>query len=90
LVGRLTGTAGAAVFALALPLSGLVAYRYLVGAGRLRSQLRFSVLAFTREQAVRFLVAERQAIIAELERTKADYLGRGHSFSASIDTTPTR
>jgi len=89
-IGWLTGAAPAAGFALSLPLSGLVAYRYLVGAGRLRSQLRFSVLAFTREQAVRFLVAERQAIIAELERTKADYLGRGHSFSARIDTTPTR
>jgi uncharacterized membrane protein YfbV (UPF0208 family) len=73
-VGRLTGAAGAAVFALSLPLTGLVAYRYLVGAGRLRSRLRFDVLAFTREQAARCLVAEREAIIAELERAKADYL----------------
>jgi len=73
-VGWLTGAAGAVVFALSLPLSGLVAYRYLVGAGRLRSRLRFRVLAFTREGAARFLVAERQAIIVELERTKADYL----------------
>lgn len=73
-VGRLTGAAGAAVFALSLPLSGLVAYRYLVGAGRLLSRLHFGVLAFTREQAARYLVAEREAIIAELERTKADYL----------------
>ena len=44
-----------------------------MGAGRLRSQLRFGVLAFTRGQAARWLVAERTAIMAELERTKADY-----------------
>jgi glycerol-3-phosphate O-acyltransferase/dihydroxyacetone phosphate acyltransferase len=72
-IGRLTGAVLAAGFAVSLPLSGLIAYRYWVGAGRLRSQLRFSVLAFTREQAARFIVAEREAIIAELERTKADY-----------------
>jgi hypothetical protein len=52
----------------------VVAYRYLVGAGRLRSRLRFGVLAFTREQAARCLMAEREAIIAELERAQADYL----------------
>jgi len=73
-VGWQTGAAGAAVFALSLPLTGLVAYRYLVGAGRLRSRLRFGVLAFTREQAARCLVGEREAIIAELERVQADYL----------------
>ena len=73
-VGWLTGAAGAAVFALSLPLTGLVAYRYLVGAGHLRSRLRFGVLAFTREQAARCLVGEREAIIAELERVQADYL----------------
>ncbi len=39
-VGWQTGAAGAAVFALSLPLTGLVAYRYLVGVGRLRSRLR--------------------------------------------------
>ncbi|HKN47241.1 MAG TPA: lysophospholipid acyltransferase family protein [Candidatus Polarisedimenticolia bacterium] len=73
-VGWLTGAAGAAVFALSLPLTGLVAYRYLVGAGHLRSRLRFGVLAFTREQAARCLVAEREAIIAELERIQANDL----------------
>ena len=73
-VGWLTGAAGAAVFALSLPFTGLVAYRYLVGAGRLSSRLRFGVLAFTREPAARCLVAEREAIIAELERVQADYL----------------
>ena len=75
MVGRLTGTAGAAVFALALPLGGLVAYRYLVGAGSFAQPApRFGVLALTRERAARFLVAERAAIIAELERAKVDYL----------------
>jgi len=73
-VGRLIGAAGAAIFALSLPLSGLIAYRYLVGASRLRSRLRLSVLAFTRERAARCLVVEREAIIAELERAQADYL----------------
>jgi glycerol-3-phosphate O-acyltransferase / dihydroxyacetone phosphate acyltransferase len=73
-VGWLTGAAGAALFAVSLPLSALVAYRYLVGASRLRSRLRIGVLAFTRKRAARFLVAEREAIIAELERARADYL----------------
>jgi hypothetical protein len=75
----LTGAVGAAVFARPLPLTGLVAYRYLVGAGRLRSRLRFGVLAFTREKAERFLGTEREAIIAECERAKGDYLARGGS-----------
>ena len=74
LVGELSGAAGAAVFALSLPLTGALAYRYLVGAGRLRSRLRFGVLALTHEQAARRLMAEREAIIAELERAQADYL----------------
>jgi hypothetical protein len=52
----------------------VVAYRYLVGAGRLRSRLRFCVLAFTRAPVARCLMAEREAIIAELERAQADYL----------------
>jgi 1-acyl-sn-glycerol-3-phosphate acyltransferase len=73
-IGRLSGGVGAAVFALSLPLTGVVAYRYLVGAGRLRSRLRFGVFAFTRERAARCLMAEREAIIAELERAQADYL----------------
>jgi len=76
LVGQLSGVAGAAVFALSLPLTGVVAYRYLVGAGRLRSRLRFGVLALTRAPAARCLMAEREAIIAELERAQADHLAR--------------
>jgi uncharacterized membrane protein YfbV (UPF0208 family) len=75
-IGQLSGVAGAALFALSLPLTGVVAYRYLVGASRLRSRLRFSVVAFTREQAARCLMAEREAISAELERAQEDYLAQ--------------
>ena len=72
----------ALVFALSLPISGAIAYRYLVGAGRLRSRLRFAALAATQSQAARRLVAEREAIIAELERARHDYLAatKGSSF----------
>ena len=83
-VGQLTGATGAAIFALSLPVTGLVAYRYLVGAGRLRSRLRFGVLAFTREQAARRLVSEREAIVAELERAQADYFASERNQPVSI------
>lgn len=81
-VWRLAGAVWAAAFALSLPLSGVLAYRWWVGAGRLRSRLRFAALALTREQAARRLVAERQALLAELERAKQDYLAatKGSSF----------
>ncbi len=74
LVAWLLGAAWALAFALALPLSGIVAYRYWVGAGRLTSRLRLNLLALTREHAARRLTAERQAIIGELERAKTEYL----------------
>jgi hypothetical protein len=82
LVALNLGPAAATVFALALPVSGLVAYRYLVGAGRLQGRLRFGVLALTREHAARRLTSERAALVAELERAKDDYLGatKGSSF----------
>jgi hypothetical protein len=82
IVWRLAGASWAAAFAVSLPLSGVLAYRYWVGAGRLRSRLRFAALALTREHAARRLVVERQEILAELERAKTDYLGatRGSSF----------
>jgi glycerol-3-phosphate O-acyltransferase / dihydroxyacetone phosphate acyltransferase len=83
-VGQLSGAAGAAVFALSLPLTGVVAYRYLVGAGRLRSRLRFGVLAFTRSQVARCLMAEREAIIAELERAQVDYLASESNQAVSL------
>jgi glycerol-3-phosphate O-acyltransferase / dihydroxyacetone phosphate acyltransferase len=74
LVWRAAGPAWAAAFALSLPLSGLIAYRYLIGAGWLRSRLRFARLAATQNQMARRLVAEREAIVVELERAKQDYL----------------
>jgi glycerol-3-phosphate O-acyltransferase/dihydroxyacetone phosphate acyltransferase len=82
LVARAAGTAWAAIFALSLPLSGLLAYRYLIGAGWLRVRLRFSALALTQSQAARRLVAEREAIVDELERARRDYLAatKGSSF----------
>jgi 1-acyl-sn-glycerol-3-phosphate acyltransferase len=82
LVGRVAGGAAALVFAATLPISGIIAYRYLAGAGRLRSRLRFALLAATQEAAARRLVAEREAIVAELERAKTEWLAatKGSSF----------
>jgi glycerol-3-phosphate O-acyltransferase / dihydroxyacetone phosphate acyltransferase len=82
LVLRVAGALAAALFALSLPLSGLIAYRYLAGAGRLRGRLRFMLLAATHEAAARRLVAERAAIVAELERAKAEWVTatKGSSF----------
>ena len=81
-VAWLAGGPAALAFAVSLPLSGLLAYRYLVGAGRLRSRLRLGAVALRQEQATRRLVAERQALLGELEHAKADYLAatRGSSF----------
>jgi hypothetical protein len=60
----------------------VVAYHYFRGLGRLRRALRFGVLALTRDQVARELIAERGAVIAELDRAKTDYLTatRGSSF----------
>jgi 1-acyl-sn-glycerol-3-phosphate acyltransferase len=82
LVWRAAGPWWAAAFALSLPISGTIAYRYLIGAGWLRVRLRFAALAATQSQAARRLVAEREAIVAELERAKRDYLAatKGSSF----------
>jgi glycerol-3-phosphate O-acyltransferase/dihydroxyacetone phosphate acyltransferase len=82
IVWSLLGSAWAGGFALSLPLSGLLAYRYLGGVGRLRNQLRFGVLSLTHRQSATRLLAERQALVAELERAKDDYLAatRGSSF----------
>ena len=74
LVGWVAGLRWAFAFVLSLPLGGLIAYRYLVGTGRLRHQLRFGALLFTRAQEARRLLAERREIIAELERAKRDYV----------------
>jgi glycerol-3-phosphate O-acyltransferase/dihydroxyacetone phosphate acyltransferase len=81
IVWRLGGAAGALLFAASLPLSGLLAYRYLGGAGRLRSQVRFGWLSLTRHQAASRLLAARQHLIAQLEKAKSDYLAaRGGTF----------
>lgn len=82
LVWRLSNLRIAALFLVSLPVSGLLAYRYLGGLSRLRSQLRFSRLALIRNQAARQLLAQRQQIFDELERAKSDYLvaTRGSSF----------
>jgi len=76
LVGWVAGLRWALAFFLSLPLGGLIAYRYLVGTGRLRHQLRFGALLLTRAQEARRLLAERREIVEELERAKRDYLGR--------------
>jgi len=82
LVFRAAGALIAALFALSLPVSGLVAYRYLGGAGRFQSRLRFGLLLATHEAAARRLVTERAAIVAELERAKSEWLvaTKGSSF----------
>jgi len=75
LVGWAAGLRWALAFFVSLPLGGLIAYRYLVGTGRLRHQLRFGALLLTRAQEARRLLAERREIIEELERAKRDYVG---------------
>ena len=82
LVARLVGGRWAVLFALTLPVSGMLAYHYWRGIGRLRHALAFGVLVVTRAQAARGLLAERQAVVAELDRAKADYFAatRGSSF----------
>ncbi|MBI2527568.1 MAG: 1-acyl-sn-glycerol-3-phosphate acyltransferase [Candidatus Rokubacteria bacterium] len=82
LVWWLAGPGWALAFALSLPLSSLAAYRYLGGVGRLRGELQLGALALTRRQTASRLLAARQAIIAELEQAKNDYLAatKGSSF----------
>jgi glycerol-3-phosphate O-acyltransferase/dihydroxyacetone phosphate acyltransferase len=74
LVGWAAGLRWALAFFLSLPLGGLIAYRYLVGTGRLRHQLRFGALLLTRAQEARRLLAERREITEELGRAKRDHL----------------
>src|SRR5262249_58562328 len=74
LVWRWAGLAWAAAFAVSLPLSGAVAYHYWAGLGRLRSRLRFTRLVLTRHQGASRLLAEREAILAELGRAPGGYL----------------
>jgi glycerol-3-phosphate O-acyltransferase/dihydroxyacetone phosphate acyltransferase len=82
IVWRLAGAGWAALFALSLPLSSLLAYRYLGGIARLKSQIGFGMLALTRRTLATRLLVERQNLIAEIERAKTDYLAatKGSSF----------
>jgi glycerol-3-phosphate O-acyltransferase / dihydroxyacetone phosphate acyltransferase len=74
LVWWLTGPRWAAAFFLSLPVSGLIAYHYLAGLGRLRDRLRFATLALTQRHEANSLLAEREAIAVELERARVDYV----------------
>ena len=81
IIWRLGGALWALLFAVSLPVSGLLGYRYLGGMGRLRSQLQFGWLSLTRHQAASRLLAARQEIIAGLEKAKSDYLAaKGGTF----------
>jgi len=82
IVWRLTGAVWAVAFAVSLPVSGVLAYHYLAGAGRLHSKIRFAALALTHRHAASRLLAERQGILAELERAKTDYLSSARSTPA--------
>jgi len=74
LVWWVAGLRWALAFFLSLPLGGLIAYRYVIGTGRLRRQVRFGALLLTRAQEARRLLAERRELVEELERIKRDYL----------------
>jgi 1-acyl-sn-glycerol-3-phosphate acyltransferase len=82
IVWRLAGLGWAVGFAASLPVSGLLAYRYLGGVGRLQSRLRFRWLSLTHRRFATRLLEERRALVSELERAKDDYLRatRGSSF----------
>ncbi len=82
IVWRLAGTLWAILFAASLPVTGVLAYRYLGGARRLGSQIHFGMLALTRRQAASRLLDARQAIIHLLDQAKADYFAatRGSTF----------
>jgi len=82
IVSRVAGAEWALAFLLSLPLSGLAAFRYLGGIGRIRSELHFAVLAATHGRIASRLLAARRRVIGELERAKNDYLNatRGSSF----------
>jgi len=62
------------LFALSLPATGLVAYRYLHGVGRLRQRLTVFRQALAQRQALSQLIAERQLILSTLEQAKNDFL----------------
>ena len=71
-----------AAFAVSLPISGMIAYRYRVGASRFRSNVRLARLSLVHGPVRNRLIAERAAVIDELERAKRDYVTatKGSSF----------
>jgi 1-acyl-sn-glycerol-3-phosphate acyltransferase len=82
LVSRWVSLPWTLAFAVSLPISGVIAYRYLVGATRFRASLRLARLGLVHGPARTRLVAERAAIMDELERAKRDYITatKGSSF----------
>jgi 1-acyl-sn-glycerol-3-phosphate acyltransferase len=74
LVARATSFAWAAAFAVSLPLSGILAYRYLVGVHRFRGAVRLLALGLRQRHAAGRLLEERRGILADLERARHDYL----------------
>ncbi len=82
LVSRWAGARGTAAFALSLPISGVIAYRYRVGAARFQASLRLARLGIVHGPAQKRLVAERVAIVDEIERARRDYFAatKGSSF----------
>ena len=82
LVARWASARWTALFALSLPITGVIAYRYRVGAARFRANLRLARLGLVHGPARTRLVAERAAIVQELERAKRDYVAatKGSSF----------
>src|SRR5437899_9126189 len=65
LVFRAAGGLAAALFALSLPLSGLIAYRYLAGAGRFGRRIRFALPAAKPAPAAAAPVVERAPIVSD-------------------------
>ena len=82
LVAQVTGPVWTIAFIVSLPISGVIAYRYRVGAARFRANLRLAQLGLVHGPARTRLVSERAAIIEEIERAKRDYLvaTKGSSF----------
>jgi len=74
LVWKWLGGPLTALFALSLPLTGLFAYQYLKGVGRLRQQAALLRRVVTQRQAVAKLVAERQLVLDALEQARTDFL----------------
>ena len=82
LVARAGRASFTVAFALSLPITGIIAYRYRVGAARFQANLRMARLGIVQGPARARLVAERAAIVSELERAKRDYFAatKGSSF----------